>query len=255
MDILLGLGFFMAIGSVLLGYMIEHGALISLWQLSSFCIVFGGTFGIATITYPFSSIKMIPSALKLILTGKKHNNKKLVQLMCEIDDKARKNGILSLETEAENIKDPFIKKGLEYIADGVDPEYLKKALENEIETELIKYENAADVFNGMGGYAPTMGVLGTVMGMTIVLRSMNSDMNKLGESIAVAFVATFYGVGSANILWLPIGGHIKVVAESEQRYKEIILEGLMAIQNGEPSSRLRDRLEGMLGYKEKDKKS
>lgn len=252
MNILLYFGFFLALGSIVAGFLIEHGALASLWQLSSFAIVFGGTIGITLITYPSSSLKRIPSALKMIMFHRKHDHGKLIELLCDIDNKARKNGILSLEAEAESVKDPFLKKGLEFIADGVDPEYLRKMLENEIEAEATKYLSAATIFDGMGGTAPTMGVLGTVMGMTNVLAKMSSDMNKLGSSIAVAFIATLYGVGSANLLWLPLGGHIKVMAQEEVAYKSVVLEGLTAIQNGEPTSRLRDRLHAMFAEKNKN---
>ncbi|HEX3026684.1 MAG TPA: MotA/TolQ/ExbB proton channel family protein [Clostridia bacterium] len=249
MNFSLILGVLVALGGVLAGFLIEKGTFISLWSPSAFCIVFGGTIGIAMITYPMSSMKKIPAAMKLITFQKKHDTKKLVDMLCDIANKARKEGILSLESEADKVKDPFIKKGLGYIADGVDPEFLRKMLENEIEVVEKKYKAAAAVFEGMGGTGPTMGVLGTVMGMTTILKSMNADMDSLGKNIAVAFLATLYGVGSANILWLPIGGNIKVVAERESDYQMVILEGLMAIQSGESSSRLRDRLETMLSEK------
>lgn len=249
MNILLTLGFIIAFGSVFGGFILEKGAIASLWQLSSFCIVFGGTIGIALISFPLNNLKTIPGALKLILVRKKKDGRKLVDMLCDIDNKARREGLLSLETEAEKVTDPFLKKGLEYVADGVDPEYLKKMLENEIEVKQQRYEDAAAVFDGMGGTAPTMGVLGTVMGMTNVLANMDNDVKKLCGNIAVAFIATFYGVGSANLIWIPIGQHIKVVAEKESDYMEVVVEGLMAIQAGEPSSRLRARLNVMLDEK------
>lgn len=242
MNITLILGLIIAFGGIVCGFIVEKGSLASLYQLSAILIVFGGTIGIAFIAFPLNSIKRIPGALKLIMFHKKHNYNKLVNMLCDIANKARKDGLLSLEAEADKMDDLFIKKGLGYIADGVDPDFLKNMLQNEIETQHKKYEAAAAVFEGMGGSAPTMGVLGTVMGMVNVLKNINGDTGELGKSIAVAFVATLYGVGSANLIWLPIGGHIKVVLEEETDYMEIVLEGLMAIQSGEPSSRLRDRL-------------
>lgn len=247
MNIMLIIGMIIAFGGILGGYSVEHGVLSALLQPSPLMIVFGGTFGIALIAFPFSNIKKIPSALKLIMFHKKHDYNQLVDMLCDIANKARKDGLLSLEAEAEKISNPFIKKGLGYIADGVDPDFLKKVLYNSIEAEYKKYEAAAKVFEGMGGTAPTMGVLGTVMAMVTVLGNMGSDTSKLGEKIATAFLATMFGIGSANLLWLPIGSQIKVVAEQDSDYMEIIVEGLMAIQAGEPSSRLKDRLYAKVG--------
>ena len=254
MNITLIIGLIIGFAGILGGFAIEQGNMASLLQASAAMIIFGGTFGIAMIAYPISYIKKIPGALKLIMFHKKHDYGGLIDRLCEIANKARKDGLLSLETEAENVKNPFIKKGLEYIADGVDPEFLKKMLYTEIEAQAKKYEQAAAVFEGMGGTAPTMGVLGTVMGMINVLSHMNtnnSDMTSMVRNIGSAFIATMYGLGSANLLWLPIGTQIKVVTEAESDYMEVIVDGLLAIQAGEPSSRLRDRL---LARLEKDAK-
>jgi pyruvate,orthophosphate dikinase len=149
----------------------------------------------------------------------------MIDILFNVANTARREGLLALETEAENIKDEFIKKGLIFIADNVEPEFLKKVLESEIEASNRKYEAAASVFEGMGGTAPTMGVLGTVMGMVSILRDM-SDMDELGGKIATAFVATLYGVGSANLLWLPIAAHIKAIAAAESEYFETVIDGL-----------------------------
>lgn len=248
MNILLFLGLIISFGGILTGFVEEGGHIVSLISKPSpLLIVFGGTFGIALIAFPFRNIKRIPAALKLIILPKKHNYTALVDMLCDIANKARRDGLLSLEAEADKISDNFIKKGLGYIADGVDPEFLKKVLYNEIESNYKKYEDAARVFESMGGTAPTMGVLGTVMAMVTVLSGGAKDTDKLVRDISTAFLATLFGIGSANLLWLPIGSQIKVVAEQESEYKEVIVEGLMAIQAGEPSSRLKDRLYAKIG--------
>lgn len=252
MNILLLIGMIIAFGGVLGGYASEDGVLASLLKPAPIIIVLGGTIGIALIAFPWSTIKKVPSALKSIMFQKKHNYAKLVDMLCDIANKARKDGLLSLESEADKMSDPFIKRGLGYIADGVDPEFLRKVLNNEIDSAYKKMEDAGRMFESMGGTSPTMGVLGTVMGMTTVLGSMN-DTSTIGPKIASAFLATMYGIGIANLVWLPIGGHIKVVAEEESEYQEVVLEGLMAIQSGEPSSRLRDRLYAKIGNNKKNK--
>lgn len=248
MNILFFLGLIIAFGGILLGFNQEGGKFIMLIShVSPLLIVFGGTFGVALIAFPFKNIKRIPAALKLIVLPKKHNYSALVDMLCDIANKARRDGLLSLEAEADKISDSFIKKGLGYIADGVDPEFLKKILYNEIESNYKKYEDAAKVFESMGGTAPTMGVLGTVMAMVTVLSGGGNNSSKLIKDISTAFLATMFGIGSANLLWLPIGSQIKVVAEQESDYMEVIVEGLMAIQAGEPSSRLKDRLYAKIG--------
>ena len=248
MNIMMIIGMIVAFGGIIMGFLKEDGNLLTLISKPSpFLIVFGGTIGIALIAFPFRNIKRIPGALKMIILPKKHNYAGVVDMLCDIANKARKDGLLSLEAEADKIEDTFIKKGLGYIADGVDPEFLKKVLYNEIDSEYKKYEDAARVFESMGGTAPTMGVLGTVMAMITVLGGGTSDTNSLVKNISTAFLATFYGLGSANLLWLPIASQIKVVAEQESDYREVIVEGLMAIQSGEPSSRLKDRLYAKIG--------
>jgi chemotaxis protein MotA len=254
MNILLLIGVIIGFGGVLGGFMVEGGDPVSFLTPAPIIIVLGGTIGIALIAYPFSTIKKVPGALKAIMFHKKHNYAKLVDMLCDIANKARKDGLLSLESEADKMADPFIKRGLGYIADGVDPEFLKKVLNNEIDSAYKKLEDAARMFEGMGGTSPTMGVLGTVMGMTNVLKDMK-DTDTIGEKIAGAFLATMYGIGLANLIWLPIGSHIKVVAEEESEYQEVVLEGLMAIQSGEPSTRLRDRLYAKIGNAKKNKKA
>ncbi|HEX2938761.1 MAG TPA: MotA/TolQ/ExbB proton channel family protein [Ruminiclostridium sp.] len=248
MNILFFIGLIIAFGGILLGFNQEGGNFMSLiTHVSPLLIVFGGTFGIALIAFPFRNIKRIPGALKLIILPKKHNYTALVDMLCDIANKARRDGLLSLEAEADKMSDSFIKKGLGYIADGVDPEFLRKVLYNEIESNYKKYEDAAKVFESMGGTAPTMGVLGTVMAMVTVLSGGTDNTSKLVKDISTAFLATLFGIGSANLLWLPIGSQIKVVAGQESDYREVIVEGLMAIQAGEPSSRLKDRLYAKIG--------
>lgn len=247
MNITLLIGLVVAFGGVLMGFVSEGGVLANLLKLPAFMIVVGGTIGTAFISFPISNIKKIPAAFKAMMFQKKHDYPKLIDMMCDIANKARRDGLLSLESEADKIDDPFIKRGLGYIADGADPEFLKQLLNNEIEANFKKIEDAAKVFEGMGGTSPTMGVLGTVMGMTTVLGHMGSDTSKIGVEIAGAFIATMYGVGIGNLVWLPLGNQMKVTAMHEAEHQEIITEGLLAIQSGEPASHLRDRLYAKVG--------
>lgn len=251
MNIALLIGLVIAFGGVFFGYSGEGGVLSNLFSPFALAIVLGGTIGTAFIGYPISNIAKIPNAFRAMMFQKKHNYPQLIDMMCEIANKARRDGLLSLEGEAEKINDHFIKKGLGYIADGADPEFLQQLLNNEIESNYKRIEDAAKVFVSMGGTSPTMGVLGTVMSMTVVLKEMNSDVSSIGTKIAGAFLATMYGVGIGNLIWLPLGNQMKVAALHEAEHQEVIMEGLMAIQSGEPSSRLRDRLYAKVGQIEK----
>lgn len=253
MNIFLLLGMLIGFGGVLFGFIKEGGQFAAIMKLPALLIVLGGTVGIAFVACPIGSIRRIPAALKAILFHRKHKYPQLVNMLCDIANKARRNGLLSLENEAHNVSDHFIRMGLEYIADGVDPDFLRQVLSSEIEAETRKLSDAGRVFESMGGTSPTMGVLGTVMSMTTVLGHMGSDTSKIGTEIAGAFVATLYGIGIANLVWLPLGSHIRLTAEEEENYRNVILEGLLAIQAGEPSSRLRDRLYAKIGSTQRDK--
>ncbi len=241
MNILAIVGTLIGFAGVIFGYLEDDGVLSALVKIPAISIVFGGTLGIVLAANPLSKLKKVPAGLKLAFFSKKKDVVALVDLLVEIAIIARQSGLLALETEAEKYENPVLKKGMSYIADGVSPEYLKQTLEAECEAMYSDYEAAAAVFEGMGGAAPTMGVLGTVMGMVSILKDM-SDMDSLGGKIATAFIATLYGVGSANLLWLPIGAHIKAAAEEEFAYYQIMVDGFLAIQAGEYPARIKEFL-------------
>jgi chemotaxis protein MotA len=247
MNIFLLIGLILGFGGVIYGYIGDEGVLSALLKPTSASIVFGGTFGFMLMSFPLSYLKQVPKALKMIFFRKKKNYGQVIDQLYNLANVARRDGILAMEAEAEKVSDPFIKKGLLYVADGVEPEFLKEVLENEIEAKAREYEHAAKVLEGAGGVAPAMGVLGTVMGMVSILRDMGSDTAALGEKIATAFIATMYGVGSANLLWLPLGGHIKNCAQEDTEYMELIVTGLLSILEGEYPARMRDNLIAVIG--------
>lgn len=247
MNIFLIIGLILGFGGVIYGYIGDEGVLSALLKPTAASIVFGGTFGFLLLSFPISYIKQIPPALKMIFFRKKKNYTQVIDLLYNLANVARRDGILAMEAEAEKITDPFIKKGLLYVADGVEPEFLKEVLENEIEAKTGEYERAAKVMEGAGGVAPAMGVLGTVMGMVSILRDMGGDTEELGHKIATAFIATMYGVGSANLLWLPLGGHIKNCAAEDAEYMGLIVTGLLSILEGEYPARMKDNLLAVIG--------
>lgn len=248
MNVFYLLGAVIGFGGLIAAYLLDEGVLSALIKIPALMVVFGGTFGIMFMANPMSRIKLVPGALKLVFSYKPREYASLVNQLFEFANIARRDGLLAMEAEAEKMGDPFIQQGLNLLADGVEPEFLRDVLESEIDAKDRDYEEAAAVFEGMGGTAPTMGVLGTVMGMVSILRDM-SDMDSLGGKIASAFIATLFGVGTANLMWLPLGSHIKAVAAQEREYFEVIIDGLVLIQEGTPPSHLKEKLYARIGDK------
>ncbi|MFB0920405.1 MAG: MotA/TolQ/ExbB proton channel family protein [Oscillospiraceae bacterium] len=249
MNIVALIGLLIGFGGVIAGYMLDEGVLSALIKLPAICTVVVGTLGIGLIANPLSRLKKVPAALKLVFLGKKQDTGKLIDTIVEISVIARKSGLLALEAEAAKYDNPVLKKGLNYLADGVPPDRLKMNLEAESDSMYEEYEEAAKVFEALGGTSPTMGVLGTVMGMVSILKDLGGDggMDTLGAKIASAFIATMYGVGFANLIYLPLGNHIKAAAERENSYYKIMIEGLVSIQAGEYPARIKEYLVALSG--------
>ncbi len=169
--------------------------------------------------------------------------------MVELAEIARKNGLLALEAEAAKIEDPFLKKALQNIADGVDADDLRIMLEDEASSRERVGQNASKFFNSLGGFAPTIGIIGTVVSLTHVLEHLDQP-DTLGHSIAGAFVATLWGVMTANFLWLPIGGRITKITTLESERLTILIEGIMALQAGSQPRLLSERLLAMIPVSE-----
>lgn len=241
MDLATLIGILVGLGALLGGFILEGGHLSALLLISPFVIVFGGTLGAVILSFTLEEIKKIPYFIKKIFSDKKVDYTGTLSLLVDTADRARREGLLSLESQLNTIDDPYISRGMQLIIDGTDPELARNMLEMEIEA----YENAekvgSDIFNAAGGYAPTMGIIGTVMGLVHVLGQLN-DPDSLGPAIAAAFLATLYGVASANVLWLPFGTKIKVKTAKEVLLMEMILEGVLSIQAGENPRVIQEKL-------------
>lgn len=243
MDIGTILGLLVGFGAVLLGFISEGGSPASLVsEISPFIIVLGGCFGATILTFPLSELKKVPEAVKGLFLTKKRDPVAIINQLSELSEKARKDGLLSLEQDAQNNENELIKKGLALVVDGIETEVIKDILVRETQLHESIHESVAKIFEAMGGYAPTMGVLGTVMGMVHVLETMDADPSGLGPKIAVAFLATLFGVGFANLLFLPFAGRIKANAEGEKMVNDLIIEGLLSIQAGENPRIIKEKL-------------
>lgn len=245
MDLATIVGIVFAISALLVAVVLEGGHPTALLNLPAFVIVFGGTFGVTVACFPISAIKMVPKWIGVAMKENKSNTQGMIKKIVELAETARREGILKLENMLEDIEDQFLRQGVTLVVDGTDYEVTKTILRTELELMEERHRMGAKFFDAAGGYAPTMGIIGTVMGLVHVLGNL-SDTASLGGAIATAFIATLYGVASANILWLPIATKLKVRNESEVLTREIIMEGVLAIQAGESPRIIEDRLKSFL---------
>lgn len=241
MDIATLIGLLIGLGGLVGGFLWEGGHVTMLLVKTAAVIVFGGTFGAVILSFTMDEIKTVPYFLKVVFTDRKIDYLTVLDSLVETADKARREGLLSLESQLGEIDNPFLARGLQLVIDGTDPELTRNMLEMEIEAYENKEKVGHDIFMSAGGFAPTMGIIGTVMGLVHVLSNI-TDPDKLGGAIAVAFLATLYGVASANVLWIPFGTKIKIKSAKEVLLMELVLEGILSIQAGENPRVIREKL-------------
>lgn len=236
-------GLLLAIGAIVGGQLLEGGSITSLLQVTAFFIVIGGTMGAVMLQ---SSLRVFLAGLKLlkwIFLTPVLDQQSLIEEILSWSQVARKGGLLALEPTIDLLDDPFKRKGLQMLVDGAEPEKIREALDLEIATYETHQRQAAKVWESAGGYAPTIGILGAVMGLIHVMENL-SDPSKLGSGIAVAFVATIYGVGSANLLFLPMSNKLKSLIASQVTLRDMLIEGLVSIANGENPRVIDTKLQG-----------
>lgn len=245
MDILSVLGVLLGFSAILGGNLLEGGYFASLINLPALIIVLGGTMGATLLHFPSKIILHSIKILWLIVNPRKIYLDKQIIKIVRWSALARKEGLLGLEAVANKEKDPFAQKGLQLLVDGNEPEIIRQCLDVELNTiEHIEMQ-AAKVYEAMGGYCPTIGIIGAVVGLIQVMQNL-SDPELLGAGIATAFVATIYGVGFANLLFLPIANKLKFQAYALIQSKEMMLEGITAIAEGENPRNIELRLSGYI---------
>lgn len=238
-------GLLLAAVAIVGGQILEGGHVGSLIQLTAFLIVIGGTMGAVMLQSSLPVFLNGMRLLKWVFVPPQVNPAALIEEILGWSHIARKGGLLALETQIEGISDPFKRKGLQMLVDGAEPDKIREALEVEINTYEEHQRQAAKVWESAGGYAPTIGILGAVMGLIHVMENL-SDPSKLGGGIAVAFVATIYGVGSANLLFLPVANKLKALIAHQVAMREMLIEGLGSIANGENPRIIETKLQGYI---------
>ncbi|AWN74017.1 flagellar motor protein [Legionella anisa] len=253
MDALTLAGILISFLAITLGQFFEGGSLQALMNLSALMIVLGGTIGAVMVQTPLNTFKRAFKILPWVITPPKLEFELCRNKMFDLARKARQLGLLSLEEHLEVEKNPLINKGLELLVIGVDKFTIRKVLEDEIERVETHDIHAAQVFESMGGYSPTIGILGAVLGLIQVMRHL-SEPNELGLGIAVAFVATIYGVGMANLIFLPVANKLKSCIARQVHYDEMIVEGIVTIASGESPGVLMLKLNNFGQQKKNEKK-
>ncbi len=239
------MGLFLGAVALLGGNFLEGGSLGMIFQLTALVIVLGGTFAAVCLSFPPADIWQALKSLPRIFREPQDDSRQHLDLLMELAYRARREGLLALEKDLAKLPDPFWRRVLRLLIDGYPPALAKEITEMDLVHQYDAALRPAQVFEVAGGYAPTMGILGAVLGLTQVMQHL-TDPAKLGTGVAVAFVATIYGVSGANLFFLPVAHKLRLQEEQRQRRRVMVLEGLVALAQGEHPRLLAERLQGFL---------
>ncbi len=245
MDKLSVIGVLVGFGAILVGQQLEGGHLDSLVNGPAILIVFGGTIGAVMVQSPVPTFMRALQIALWVVRPPVQPVHEIIEKIVSWSQVARREGLLGLESQAEDEPDPFARKGLQLLVDGNEPDTIRSTMELENLARESRDLAAAKVFEGLGGYSPTIGIIGAVLGLIHVMGNL-ADPSKLGPGIATAFVATIYGVGLANLLFLPIGNKLKAHVQNQSQYGDMLIEGIIAIAEGENPMNIELRLQGYL---------
>lgn len=245
MDISSLIGAIIGVVSILIGQALEGGNIGQLLQITAALIVFGGTIGGIVLSFSKEDLIGAIIALKDVFLDKKVDFDETIAEIIRYAVKGRKEGVIALEKDAKYASDPLLMLGLQAVSDGTDPTLVRQMLETQMTLEETQVAARAKVWESAGGYSPTIGIIGAVLGLIQVMQNL-SDPSKLGAGIAVAFVATVYGVGAANLFYIPFGSKIKTKFRKELLKKEMITEGILAIQAGESPALIERKLQSFI---------
>ena len=235
----------LAIGALLGGSVLKGAGLSGLWSPAAFVIVVLGTLAAILLQTPMKTFKRALKIVRWVFQPPAHDRAAVIAKIVEWSGTARRQGLLGLEAEVQAQPDPFLRKGLQMVVDGVEPESVRQMLEIELHGQARSDLDAAKVFEGMGIYAPTLGIIGAVLGLMAVMKNL-ADPSMLGHGIAAAFTATIYGIGIANLAMLPIASKLKGLIHHQTNEREMMVEGLIAIAQGENPRNIEARLNGFV---------
>jgi chemotaxis protein MotA len=241
MDIATFGGLIVGIGAIVVSFLMEGGKLSALFQAPAMILVIFGTFGAATVTTSMNTLKNIPSLLKIAFKGKSIETLELIDQIVGLAEKARREGILGLERYLGQIKNPFFNKAVQLVIDGTEVTQLRNILETEIAYIGERHKTGITFFQKLGGFSPTLGIIGTVLGLIHALSRID-EASKIAGAIASAFIATLWGIAMANLCYLPISDKLRYRHQEESKRLELILEGMISLQSGENPRIIRNKL-------------
>ena len=238
-------GLLLALGGIVTGLILEGGHMKDLAQVTAAMIVFGGTLGAVMVTTPMGVLLRAVKRLPRVFFETTRSPELIIEEIIEYATKARKEGIVSLEQDAEAVQDPFLRKTLNLAVDGNDLQQIRNIMELEVTVAEHQGEAEAKVYESAGGYAPTIGIIGAILGLIQVMKNL-ANIDEVGRGIAVAFVATIYGVGAANLFFLPAASKLKARLHTTVQMMELMLEGVIAIVEGMNPKLIRSKLEAYI---------
>ena len=238
--------------SVFVGMIIKGAPLSSMANPAAFLIIIGGTFSCLLNAFPMDTVVKLPTLFKLLFKAEDNGGKgELVKTFIELSQVARREGILALEGKVQDIDDPFFRNGLSMVIDGMDPDFVSDVLDAELAVMEERHSEARSILTQAGTYAPTLGVLGAVVGLIAALSDL-SDVNKLGHAISAAFIATILGIFTGYVIWLPFANKLKVKSANEISHKRMIIEGILSLQAGDSPTAIEAKLMVFIPQKERE---
>jgi len=245
LDILSIIGLVLALNAILVGAVLKGAGIMALVSAAAFMIVMVGTIAAIFIQTPLSVMRRAFKILPWIMRPPTRDGSQLIKKIVEWSNTARKQGLLGLEPTIEREQDEFVRKALQLVVDGSEPESISSVMYVELNMREHADTNAAKVFEGMGIYAPTLGIIGAVLGLMAVLQNL-ADPTKLGHGIAAAFTATVYGIGLANLFFLPVAAKLKAIIQRQTQFREMVIDGMLSIAQGENPRSIEAKLQGYL---------
>lgn len=238
-------GVLLAIAGIIAGLIMEGGNVGQILQPTAALIVFGGTMGAVLLQFPLTTVAAAFRRMAHVFAAPRKHNDQLIRLLVAFANKARRNGVVSLDADLQTIQDPFLKQAVMLAVDGTEPTDLRKIMQVSLESTTESEERLPSVFESAGGFSPTIGILGAVLGLIQVMHHLD-NMQEVGRGIAVAFVATIYGVGIANLFFLPMAGKMRLRVREDYLRREMMLEGVISILEGMNPRMLEVKLSGFL---------
>ncbi len=246
-------GVFLAVAGIVAGLLIEGGNLGQIVQPTAALIVFGGTMGAVLLQFPLPTVLAAFGRLAHIFSAPRKQHDQIIRLLVAFANKARRNGVVSLDSDLQTIQDPFLRQALMLAVDGTEPTELRKIMRVSLDSTAECEDRLPAVFESAGGFSPTIGILGAVLGLIQVMQHLD-NIQEVGRGIAVAFVATIYGVGIANLFFLPFAGKLRIRMREDHQRREMMLEGVVSILEGMNPRMLEVKLSGFVDETARDKK-